>query len=194
MKASFRGDAHVLKGWANKAQRFSRDALEFASLQLAEQAIELVRDGISRGRDPYGRRYRRLVFRKGQPLRDTGRLQASWHRKRSGPDGFTIAASAKYAIYHQIGTGIYGPRKSPIVPNGGSAAFRRRSLAKLSGTGERVGFGKALRIPTPGGAIFRRSVKGSPRRAMVPYQGLPASWRRAFTETIHEALTAYFED
>lgn len=171
MKASFGGNTHVLKGWASKAQRFSDDALDFVSLQLAEEAIELVRSGISDGRDPHGRRYRTLALRDGQPLRDTGRLQASWHRKRSGRDGFTIASSANYAIYHQLGTGIYGPKRRPIKP------------VKA----------KALSIPTPGGTMFRRSVKGTPKRRMVPSRGpLPAKWRRAFQETAQEALAIYF--
>lgn len=175
MKASFRGDAHVLKGWANKAQRFSSDALEFVSLQLADEAVNLVRGGITDGEDPYGKRYKPLVLRKGQPLRRHGALQSGWHRKAFGRDGFTIASSTpgNYAIYHQLGTGIYGPKRRPIKP------------VKA----------KALSIPTPGGTMFRRSVKGTPKRRMVPSRGpLPAKWRRAFTETIHEALTAYFED
>src|SRR5690606_2875877 len=105
--------------------------------QLAEEAIDLVRDGIAQKRDPYGKRYAPLKLRSGQPLRDTGRMQ-QWYRKSSGAHGFVIASPASYAIYHQTGTGIHGPKRRPIKP------------VKA----------KALRIPAPGGAIFRTSVKG----------------------------------
>lgn len=170
MKAYFRGDIGTLRAWAKKAQRYPTDALDYVSLQLAEEAVNLVRGGISDGKDPDGKRYKRLALRKGQPLRKSGRLQASWHRKQSDRRGFSIAASANYAIYHQVGTGIYGPRRSPIKP------VRA----------------KALSIPTPGGTMFRRSVKGIPPRRMVPHKGLSAPWRRAFQETAKEALAEYF--
>lgn len=170
MKAYFKGDLRKLRAWAKKAERYPTDALDFVALQLAEEAIELVRDGISRGRDPHGRRYRKLRMRQGQPLRNTGRLQASWHRKKSDRTGFTIASSVNYAIYHQLGTGIYGPRKQPIKP------------VKA----------KALRIPVQGGALFRGSVRGTPQRRMVPHKQLSATWRRAFREVANEALSEYF--
>jgi phage gpG-like protein len=170
MRAEFKGDLKKLQRHQKKLQRFPTQALELVSLQLAEQAIELVRDGIASGKDPYGKPYEPLKIRKGQPLRRTGRMQM-WFRKSHTARGFQIAPPVDYAKYHQRGTGIYGPSGKPIKP------VRA----------------KALKIPAPGGAMFRSSVKGTPRRAMVPYRGsLPASWKRSFQATANEALTQYF--
>lgn len=192
MRLKFTGNFKALDRWAKKLER-APEAMDEISLQLAEETIDLIREGIADGVDPYGKPYAPLKLRDGQPLRKTGGMQV-WQRKAAGRDGFTVASPKKYAIYHQQGTGLYGPHKKPIVPKGGAAAFRRRSRAALMGTGERVGFGKALRIPTQGGAIFRRSVKGTPKRRMVPDRRgpLPSKWRARYVETANEVLTEYF--
>src|SRR5690554_5283660 len=147
MRLRFTGNFKALNKWAEKLER-APEVMDDVSLQLAEETIDLIREGIADGVDPYGKPYEPLKLREGQPLRKTGGLQV-WQRKAASRDGFTVSSPKSYAIYHQVGTGIYGPSKKPIVPKGGAAAFRRRSRAALMGTGERVGFGKALSIPTP---------------------------------------------
>nr|PZN62466.1 MAG: hypothetical protein DIU58_12340 [Sphaerobacter thermophilus] len=171
MRLKFTGDFKALDAWAKKVKQ-APEVLDKISLQLAEETIELIRDGIAQGVDPYGDPYEPLKLREGQPLRDTGRLQI-WHRKASSSSGFTVQSTAKYAIYHQRGTGIYGPKKRPIKP------------VKA----------KALRIPVRGGSpIFSKQVAGTPKRRMVPERGpLPPKWRARYVETANEVLSEHFQ-
>ncbi len=67
------------------------------------------RDQISRefdrGVDPYGRPWAKLKSRRGQPLRDTGRLDNSFHSRPSST-GFSVGTSVGYAAPHQYGATI----------------------------------------------------------------------------------------
>jgi phage gpG-like protein len=167
MRFSFRGEFAELNRWADKISR-TPDALPILSQQLAEETVELVRDGFATARDPYGRTWAPLVMRAGRPLSDTGALRASWHTKRAGAQGFAVASSRNYAAYHQLGTGIHGPRRERIRP------IR----------------GKALKLP---GGVYLYSVAGSPPRKMVPDPGhLPEPWRRRYIDVAHEVFTELF--
>lgn len=74
---------------------------------------------------------------------DHGRLQGSWWRHRSSEDSWEIQSSAKYAVYVNEGTGLYGPTHSLIKPKKG----------------------KVLRFEVGGKTIFSRWSKGiKPRR------------------------------
>ncbi len=169
MRLRFTGDFKELDRWRKKVER-APEVLDEIGLQLAEETIDLIREGIADSVDPYGRPYKPLQLREGQPLRKTGGMQV-WQRKAASRRGFTVSSPKSYAIYHQKGTGIYGPKKRPIRPTKA----------------------KALRIPTQGGALFRRSVKGTPKRRMVPDRGpLPMKWRTRYVETSNEVLTEYF--
>lgn len=139
---------------------------------LAEETIELVRECFETSTDPYGDRWAPLKIRSGQPLRDTGGMQV-WHKRNLSKTGFEVFSPKMYAIYHQRGTGIYGPRKHPIVPTKA----------------------RALRFLGPGGSpVFRRSVDGSPRRRMVPDPGpLPSKWRERFVDAATDVLTELFK-
>ncbi len=53
-------------------------------------------------RDPWGTAWQPLKVRKGQPLRDTGRLKASINYQVY-PDFVEIGTNLKYAPYHQFG-------------------------------------------------------------------------------------------
>lgn len=66
-----------------------------------------VRLGFRMGRDPWGARWAPLnpMFRVGQPLRDTGRLQRSITSKVDG-DGVLVGTNVRYARTHQFGATI----------------------------------------------------------------------------------------
>jgi len=166
----FSGDFKALKRFEEKLSGTGGpQTLRLVNEQLAEETIGLIRDGFERSADPYGRAWEPLVIRAGRPLEDSGGLKASWHRSETSADGFAVESGKDYAVYHQGGTGIYGPRKTPIVP------------IKA----------KALRIP---GVGFRNSVKGSPKRRMVPDAGrIPPRWRKQFVETALEVLSEIFK-
>lgn len=167
MRVEFTGAFEQLEAFADKIEKMP-DALALVSEQLAEETIELIREGFETSTDPRGHRWRPLVLRDGRPLEDSGGLKASWHRRAATREGFSVASAKRYAIYHQRGTGIYGPRKQPIKPV----------------------HAKALRLP---GGIFRSSVKGAPQRKMVPGRNpLPEKWRKRYVSTAQEVLTEIF--
>lgn len=146
--------------------------MRVVSANLAEETIELIREGFESSTDPYGSRWAPLKVRSGQPLRDKGGLQSSWHRRFLTAQGFVVASGKDYAAYHQGGTGIHGPKKQRIKPTKA----------------------RALRFAGPGGAIFASSVEGVPRRRMVPDKGaLPARWRDRYVETAQDVLTELFK-
>lgn len=176
MQVKFTGNFKSLEDFARDVERVP-SALKTVSEQLAEETIELIREGFEKQRDPYGRKWKKhsqltqRIRPGGRILEDTGGLKASWYRKGIDTGGFEVASAKATAAYAQYGTGIYGPRKRPIRP-------------------ERA---KALRIPIGGGAIFLHQVKGSPKRLMVPSRGrLPKNWASRYVDTAQEVLTEIF--
>jgi phage virion morphogenesis protein len=79
------------------------------------------------GIDPWGSPWAALRFRRGQPLRDTGRLQRS---VSSRPDatGVTVGTNLIYAPTHQFGA-VIRPRTAPrlVFPGpGGRLIFAKK--------------------------------------------------------------------
>lgn len=85
--------------------------------QLAHEALTQVKLGFSQSVAPDDASWAPLKYRKGKPLRDTGRLANSFGVLREGPDGFTVGTNVAYAAYHQTGTRHMPAR--PMVPAGG---------------------------------------------------------------------------
>jgi phage virion morphogenesis protein len=72
------------------------------------------------GIDPWGNPWQALKFRKGQPLRDTGRLNRSIVSKVDAI-GVTVGTNLIYAPVHQFGATIVPKNKPRLVfpgPNG----------------------------------------------------------------------------
>lgn len=162
------GDFAALKRFEDRL-RTAPGVLETVSRNMAEAAVDLVKEGFDAATDPYGKKWPPLVLRAGEPLQDTGRLKASYHVAAASKSGFRIASSTQYAPYHQGGTGIYGPKGRPIVPT-------KKKALRLGKTG-----------------YVRRSVKGAPQRKMVPDAGrLPDSWRRTLNDAALEVLEDHF--
>lgn len=164
------GDFKELDRWA-AMMAAAADSARIVSANLAEETIELIREGFATSTDPYGKPWAPLKMRSGQPLRDTGGLQSSWHRRFVTAEGFVVESGKAYAAYHQGGTGLHGPKKRPIKPT--------KAMA--------------LRIPGPLGPVFRKSVEGAPRRRMVPEKGdVPSKWRKRYIEAANDVLTELF--
>lgn len=168
MTLKFTGDFQALDSFAERLAA-AAGSTKLISGAMAEQTIDLIRDGFTTSTDPYGRSWKPPILRAGQPLRDTGGLQASWHTSDVTANGFRVSSGKVYAVYHQRGTGLYGPHKARIVP------VRAKALA-VPGLGP------------------RSSAAGSPKRQMVPNRGrLPRKWREAYVEAAQEVLTELFE-
>ncbi len=168
MTLRFTGDFKRLESFTRRVEAVP-SSLQITSAQLAEETIDLIKGGFELAEDPDGNPWAPLVLREGRPLQDSGGLKASWHRSEVSPDGFTVSSGKDYAVYHQQGTGIHGPRGRRIKPVRASA----------------------LRIP---GVGYRSSVKGAPARRMVPDAGrIPQKWRDRYVATALEVLTELFE-
>lgn len=147
--------------------------LQAVANSVAEDALNLVKDGFRDEQDPYGRQWAPKQAQDGRKTLSgsTGRLKNGWHKKVVSASEVRIAPNVSYADYHQTGTGIHGPAGQPIRPKNG----------------------RALKIPVNGGHIFRSSVDGVPKRKMVPdSEGLPQRWKKSFDESATEALHLIF--
>lgn len=168
MEIKFTGQFGKLSKFADQVSKVP-DSLVTVNEQLAEETIELARACIATSRDPYGKKYAPLVMRDGIPLRDSGGLANSFFRRNASRDGFAVANGKSYAIYHQGGTGIHGPRKKRIYPING----------------------RFLVLPGP---IYRTSVAGSPKRRFFPMKGrLPKKWAEQYVEVATEVLEELFK-
>lgn len=174
MEIRVNGDFAKLQTWAKRiGEAGGEKCLRELADNLAEETLDLIAEGFQTETDPYGNKWKPKVFGDGRQVLvgKTTRLRRGWKRKKVSARGFTVTASVDYAKHHQGGTGIYGPRRSPIVPVNA----------------------KALRWKVGRKTYFARSVKGCPPRQMVPVQGaLPPKWRARYLDTCRDYWKVYF--
>ena len=155
---------------AKKIEEATSEVLSAISHALAEEALDLIKQGFADGKNPSGNKW--VANLKGSlPLRDTGRLKNSWRVQNVSGNGFVVGSAAAYAIYHQEGTGIHGPKGKPIRPT----------------------TKKALSFSIGGQHFIRGSVAGCPIRRMVPDRTIPPRWQIAFDSAANEAFEAFFQ-
>lgn len=133
--------------------------------------------GFRQGVDPWGKRWRPLRSRRGQPLRDTGRLQRSIVA-RSDPKGFDLGSNVCYLIAHQFGAVVRADQ-----PAG------RASLCGYVTKGSRY-----LRWRTRDGKYHAAKQVTIPRRAVLPIteQGNidpPKDWITDLVQTVNDYLS-----
>lgn len=116
MGFSFSGDFPSLQGFIDRIRKAPEVARVVAE-NMAEEALELVREGFESESDPDGRKWQALKYRSGKILQDTGRLRTGWHRKTVTGNGFTIGPAVKYATYHQHGTRRGLPARRMVPSN-----------------------------------------------------------------------------
>lgn len=160
----FDGQFPELKEYFKRLSKLPKSA-KIVNEQLAEETLDLIREGFETSTDPYGNAWESPKLRAGRPMEDTGGLKSSWHA-RVANGTFTVASGKEYAAMLQRGTGIYNPR-------------RRQPIKPLKA--------KALKLP---GGLFFRQVDGAEPRKMVPDKGgLPKRWRDRYEEVAQEVLT-----
>jgi phage gpG-like protein len=138
-------------------------------LTIGNDLVEgVIADQFKDGRDPYGNAWKKLAFRNGQPLRDTGKLSASFMAKEEG-DKVIVGTPIAYAPIHQKGMVI------TAKPNS----------AGTNSIGKRYG-SKALKFGNgSGGFIYAKKVT-IPARPILPEEGkLPDSYRESIADTIN---------
>jgi phage gpG-like protein len=167
--ARVKGNFAQLKRFAQLVKTAGEPGFEHAlSRGLGAASLKLFSDGFRKSRDPYGKPWKPLKFRKGKPLLDTGRMRAS-AAIIMRPRGFELHVTANYASTHQYG-------KKNIRP------LRARFLVFSVGRGRR----KKL--------FFARKVT-VPRRQMLPEKktgGLGPIWQEAFRKEAKKQTQAHF--
>lgn len=144
--------------------------LSMMTKALKEEALRQIKLGFRQSRDPYGNPWKKLQFRKGQPLRATGRMQNSFTAVGQGEGVFVVGTNVMYAGTHQEGKVIVPKTKQFL-------AFRVPTYArggKGAKNGERWVFAKKVTIP---------------KRQMVPEKDWGPIWTKAFSETETSVLT-----
>lgn len=183
-----------IKGSLSKEQQVLRRAAKGGFLRpilmnVAEEAVELVKHGFATSTAPDGKSWAPLAAKrgrdkkgtKGQPLRDTGRLMNSLSRVPVvGGSGFTYGTDVSYAPYHQFGTkGHRGDHSRK------QAVDSRGKFTKRGGRGKRLISGeRILNFKKGGGAIGARP--------FLPIPVLPGPWARRFDVVIRESLDELF--
>ncbi len=106
MKVEIFGLPELEAGLAALAGRVQgRDMLESVGVTLTEN----VRMTFVAGTSPYGVKWLPLKFRRGDPLRDTGRLMNSITH-RVAADGVEVGTNVPYAGVHQFGYAVLKAR------------------------------------------------------------------------------------
>lgn len=100
-----------------KALEKAPDLLPTIAKNLAEETVGLIADEFRSERDPFGDKWAEKKIPDGRKVLSgkTSRLK-KWHRKSSGKRGFVVAATVKYAVYHQAGRRRMVARK--MIPEG----------------------------------------------------------------------------
>ena len=156
----------------------------------AEEAKTQVALGFRASRDPYGAAWAALKYRKGMPLRDTGRLANSFTARPTG-DGFEVGTNVSYARFHQYGTkGRRANQQRQQVVNARGRFMRmngpmtQRQIARLVAASQRRGGTRTLH--------FQAGRGGIPQRMMVPEGGLSPVWQSAIEKAVDVAFKNYF--
>jgi len=94
---------------------------------LAAEAVTQVNLGFRASRDPYGTPWERTEWSSPNPLRDSGRLQRSFHSRVTG-EGFVVATDVIYAAIQHFG-GTIVPKAAKML-SWTSRAIPGRHFAK----------------------------------------------------------------
>jgi phage gpG-like protein len=133
------GAAFRVRGDDEKVKRLIRKLDDAATRRFRAElntvmgtaAVGLVQDCFRFSRDPYGRRYKPLKYRKGQPLRDTNRLMNSTSRSATSAS-FVISTNVAYGSFHQQGTRFIPQRMYLPDSRRGLPASWRASLFRVA--------------------------------------------------------------
>jgi phage gpG-like protein len=98
------------------AELASGRTLTIISQNLAEEAIDLVKQGFAAEKDPFGNPWAPLKSRQGKILQDTARLKNSFTRGAANAAGFRFGSNVAYGTFHQTGTSRM-PKRA-MVPDG----------------------------------------------------------------------------
>lgn len=131
--AGVRGDFAGIARLRDAIAGFTGPTFEAQLAQtMGVAGLKQASDSFARSRDPYGRPWRPLKYRRGKPLLKTGRMRGSMSIGPR-PRGFEIVITADYASFHQGGTSRI-PRRQilPEQDTGGLGPLWTKALGKAS--------------------------------------------------------------
>lgn len=177
IKVELKGKDTLLARLDGIKAKLSKGEMQKLYFSMANEQATLIKQGTLAGTDISGKAFTSLKFRAGQPLADTGKMLASVHAMSLGPAGAAVVlgnvTEAKKGVFHQYGTGIYGPSGKRITPKG-----------KALGPMKTIGTTKGGNVKR--GKVFFRSVAGVPAR---PWFG----FRKGDIEKLTEKARVYIE-
>lgn len=142
--------------------------------RVGARFVQLVRRSFQTARSPNGERWEPLKSRKGEPLRDTGRLMNSIAYIASDT-GVTVGTNVKYGIFHQKGAKLRRP-VNQVRAHATSGAFMSFAKAEKRKRFVRVSF-----------STVRQRIL--PARKFLPEGVLPEPWQTA----IRQELVPHFK-
>jgi len=150
-----------VRAWA-KAFGDLDGALSAISGSLAEETVNLIKDGFRHETDPYGDRWTPKQAADGRKTLSgpTSRLKTGWHVRVQGASGFIVSPSVEYAAPHQNpkpgpGGKLKRPRRM-MVPTAEKGLPPTWSRAYAEIVNEHLG---ALGVPESARAIAVRRIK-----------------------------------
>ena len=167
----------VLAGKLANTDEIIRDL----AVNMAEEALNLVREGFGAGQDPYGGTWKEKSTGEACHLAGpTGALRNEWHQSVTG-NSFTISNSLIYAGVHQNGAVIVPVNAKCLAWPAGKA-----TVAFMGSSRNKAGsFARSKQVQT-----YAHAMKVTiPPRPMVPREGdMPSKWEERFRETAEEIL------
>lgn len=151
-------------------------------VRAAAAALTELQLGFRESRDPYGRPWAPLKYRKGKPLLKTARMRNSF-TVRITPTGFRIGTNVAYAEFHQRGT------------QGRKAAMTRFMAAGKNGrfiSHAKAGARKAGSVSVRA-LNFKAGTGGIPKRQMVPEGDPGPIWGKAIEGAVARTVNDTFK-
>lgn len=109
-----------LEGW-KKLFESGEILVTATSAAMANETVNLVKDGFRTETDPYGKRWKPKKRRDGRKTLsgETSQLKSGWHVRKNSKAGFLIAPTVAYAAYHQAPRRTSRLPRRMMVPRGG---------------------------------------------------------------------------
>lgn len=101
MSVKTKGKDH-LASW-REVMRAAPSLVDEMGEMVAEEALDLVKEGFAKQTDPYGDRWKEKKVDDGRSILvgKTTRLRLGWHTVKKGNGKWTVAPSVEYAAAHQ---------------------------------------------------------------------------------------------
>jgi phage gpG-like protein len=131
MSFKFTGDFASLKRFQKRVEE-SPQVLQVISANMAEEAIDLIKQGFREQADPDGNAWKPKKKDDGRAILTgkTGRLKGGWKPRSVTRKGFRVSPSVTYGAPHQSGTKHMVARK--MVPGKGLPLKWRKAFVETA--------------------------------------------------------------